>query len=105
MRMRGFEPPRPFGHQHLKLARLPFRHIRRSGNSSVGGEDAPGRLRAVRRARGATTVSNASEAAKKNTRHPLCRLAVTELVDIAISRDPNAPRTARRAVEQFASEV
>ena len=23
---RGFEPPRPFGHQLLRLARLPFRH-------------------------------------------------------------------------------
>ncbi len=26
--MRGFEPPRPEGHGHLKPARLPFRHIR-----------------------------------------------------------------------------
>ena len=25
----GLEPPRPFGHQHLKLARLPFRHSRK----------------------------------------------------------------------------
>ncbi len=24
----GFEPPRPFGHWHLKPARLPFRHSR-----------------------------------------------------------------------------
>ena len=24
----GLEPPRPCGHQHLKLARLPFRHSR-----------------------------------------------------------------------------
>ena len=24
---RGLEPPRPFGHQYLKLARLPFRHL------------------------------------------------------------------------------
>jgi hypothetical protein len=23
----GLEPARPFGHQHLKLARLPFRHL------------------------------------------------------------------------------
>jgi hypothetical protein len=23
---RGLEPPRPCGHQHLKLTRLPFRH-------------------------------------------------------------------------------
>ena len=23
----GLEPPRPEGHQHLKLARLPFRHF------------------------------------------------------------------------------
>ena len=30
---------------------------------------------------------------------------MTELVDIAISRDLDAPRSARRAVEQFASEV
>lgn len=28
MRLRGVEPPRPFGHEHLKLARLPFRHSR-----------------------------------------------------------------------------
>jgi Protein of unknown function (DUF3662)/Inner membrane component of T3SS, cytoplasmic domain len=26
----GFEPPRPFGHWHLKPARLPFRHSRES---------------------------------------------------------------------------
>ena len=25
----GLEPPRPVGHQHLKLARLPFRHSRK----------------------------------------------------------------------------
>ena len=25
----GLEPPRPCGHQHLKLARLPFRHSRK----------------------------------------------------------------------------
>src|SRR4029077_8593123 len=25
----GLEPPRPFGHQHLKLTRLPFRHSRK----------------------------------------------------------------------------
>lgn len=25
----GLEPPRPYGHQHLKLARLPFRHSRK----------------------------------------------------------------------------
>src|SRR5687768_3967140 len=30
---------------------------------------------------------------------------MTELVDITISRDPHAPRMARRAVEQFAAEV
>ena len=24
---RGLEPPRPYRHQHLKLARLPFRHL------------------------------------------------------------------------------
>ena len=29
MREGGLEPPRPFGHQHLKLARLPFRHSRK----------------------------------------------------------------------------
>ena len=28
VRLRGFEPPRPFGHMHLKHARLPFRHSR-----------------------------------------------------------------------------
>ncbi len=28
MRGRGFEPPRPCGHQHLKLARLPLLHPR-----------------------------------------------------------------------------
>lgn len=28
MRRRGIEPPRPFGRQHLKLLRLPFRHLR-----------------------------------------------------------------------------
>ena len=28
LRMRGLEPPRPYGHWHLKPARLPFRHIR-----------------------------------------------------------------------------
>ena len=28
MRKGGFEPPRPFGHWHLKPARLPFRHLR-----------------------------------------------------------------------------
>lgn len=28
MRLEGFEPSRPFGHQPLKLARLPFRHKR-----------------------------------------------------------------------------
>ena len=27
---RGLEPPRPYRHQHLKLARLPFRHLGRS---------------------------------------------------------------------------
>ena len=30
---------------------------------------------------------------------------MTELVDIAISRDPFAPKTARRAVEEFAADV
>jgi hypothetical protein len=30
----GFEPPRPFGHWHLKPARLPFRHSR--ATSSTG---------------------------------------------------------------------
>ena len=30
---------------------------------------------------------------------------MTELVDIAISRDPHAPRKARRAVEEFAVDV
>ena len=28
VRKGGFEPPRPFGHWHLKPARLPFRHLR-----------------------------------------------------------------------------
>jgi len=28
MRGRGVDPPRPEGHEHLKLARLPFRHTR-----------------------------------------------------------------------------
>ncbi len=28
VRERGFEPPRPKGHWHLKPARLPFRHSR-----------------------------------------------------------------------------
>ncbi len=28
VRPRRLELPRPFGHQHLKLARLPFRHGR-----------------------------------------------------------------------------
>lgn len=27
VQMRGFEPPRPFGHMLLRHARLPFRHI------------------------------------------------------------------------------
>ena len=31
----GLEPPRPFGHQHLKLARLPFRHSRKVERRSV----------------------------------------------------------------------
>lgn len=28
VRIEGLEPPRPFDHEHLKLARLPLRHIR-----------------------------------------------------------------------------
>ncbi len=28
VRRRGLEPPRELPHQHLKLARLPFRHLR-----------------------------------------------------------------------------
>jgi hypothetical protein len=43
VRKGGFEPPRPFGHWHLKPARLPFRHLRvtaRVSRPSV--PDAPG---------------------------------------------------------------
>ena len=29
MRLRGLEPPHPFGHMDLNHARLPFRHSRR----------------------------------------------------------------------------
>ncbi len=28
VRMRGLEPPQDYSHYHLKVARLPFRHIR-----------------------------------------------------------------------------
>lgn len=31
----GFEPPRPFGHWHLKPARLPFRHSRKVSRAKV----------------------------------------------------------------------
>ncbi len=31
----GFEPPRPFGHWHLKPARLPFRHSRAPSKTST----------------------------------------------------------------------
>lgn len=31
----GFEPPRPFGHWHLKPARLPFRHSRAPGKRNT----------------------------------------------------------------------
>ena len=35
----GLEPPRPFGHQLLKLARLPIPPLRRgSGSSRIGGQ-------------------------------------------------------------------
>ena len=33
----GFEPPRPFGHWHLKPARLPFRHSRAPSKTSTQG--------------------------------------------------------------------
>src|SRR6187549_694138 len=46
----GFEPPRPFGHWHLKPARLPFRHSRaltqcegRPPESQTGQAVAPGK--------------------------------------------------------------
>src|SRR6478609_8841644 len=32
----GFEPPRPFGHWHLKPARLPFRHSRATSSTRKG---------------------------------------------------------------------
>src|SRR5450830_1955307 len=41
----GFEPPRPFGHWHLKPARLPFRHSRAPEKISTqrgGGRNATG---------------------------------------------------------------
>jgi hypothetical protein len=31
MRAEGFEPPRPLGHEHLKLECLPFHHARVTG--------------------------------------------------------------------------
>ena len=36
MRVEGLEPPRPFGHQILSLARLPFRHTRNEGRDYKG---------------------------------------------------------------------
>src|SRR5256885_13120788 len=38
---RGFDPPRPFGHQLLRLARLPFRHAD-YGKDTVPGTPLPG---------------------------------------------------------------
>ncbi len=35
VRKRGLEPLRPYGHWHLKPARLPFRHLRASGDVPV----------------------------------------------------------------------
>jgi hypothetical protein len=32
VRERGLEPPHPYGHYHLKVARLPFRHSRMPNN-------------------------------------------------------------------------
>jgi hypothetical protein len=32
---RGLEPPRPYRHQHLKLARLPFRHLGTDGSAEL----------------------------------------------------------------------
>lgn len=37
MRRRGLEPPRELPHQHLKLARLPFRHLRDGTERSCSG--------------------------------------------------------------------
>ena len=35
VRKRGLEPLRPYGHWHLKPARLPFRHLRASNDVRV----------------------------------------------------------------------
>ena len=44
----GLEPPRPFGHWHLKPARLPFRHSRAPEHISTVRTASPHRLRAPR---------------------------------------------------------
>ena len=41
MREGGFEPPRPFGHWHLKPARLPFRHSRKKRGTGYPTPDGP----------------------------------------------------------------
>lgn len=35
VRTRGIEPPHPFGHYHLKVARIPFRHVRISAEERI----------------------------------------------------------------------
>ena len=45
VREKGFEPSRPFGHWHLKPARLPFRHSRAPQKISMRGLEDPRRAR------------------------------------------------------------
>lgn len=52
VRMRGLEPPRPYGHGDLNAARLPFRHIRVSGDATISHRGRSKNLSAVRHGRG-----------------------------------------------------
>ena len=44
MHMTGVEPARPFGHHHLKVARIPFRHMCKIAHRGRGKTCEPGDL-------------------------------------------------------------